>query len=72
MLADAGPTTVAAHRAQQGLPPLHTYVIDVISATSARLAPADAALLKHAKMSSTAIREWIVRTQPGAADGVAG
>jgi pantetheine-phosphate adenylyltransferase len=52
---------VAEHRSKKSLPPLQTYVIDVISATSPKLNHEDAEMLKNTKMSSTYIREWIVQ-----------
>jgi pantetheine-phosphate adenylyltransferase len=45
-------------RQEKGLPPLVPFVIDVISATEDSL-DGDEAALKNAKMSSTAIRQWI-------------
>lgn len=54
------PRVVATHRASQSLPPLQTFIIDVISPNSSNLAHEDAELLKQTKMSSTFIREWIV------------
>ena len=54
---------VATHRAEKNLPPLQTFVIDVISPTSTNLAHEDAELLKQTKMSSTFIREWIVKNK---------
>jgi phosphopantetheine adenylyltransferase len=42
------------------LPPLRTFIIDVISATETSIPGEDAQELKVAKMSSTAIRQWIV------------
>ncbi|KAJ7097793.1 hypothetical protein B0H15DRAFT_822724 [Mycena belliarum] len=57
----SGAAAIAAHRASHGLPPLETFTIDVISATSTNLSDADADLLKQTKMSSTYIREWIVK-----------
>ncbi|KAI8989700.1 Nucleotidylyl transferase [Trametes punicea] len=59
-----GASTVHKRREEQGLPPLRTFVIDVISATEASVDAEDAALLKTAKMSSTYIRQWIVQSQP--------
>ncbi|KAJ7632758.1 hypothetical protein FB45DRAFT_913394 [Roridomyces roridus] len=56
----AGGAAVAAHRAAHNLPPLEAFTIDVISATEPSLSDGDADLLKRTKMSSTAIREWIV------------
>ncbi|KAK7054695.1 hypothetical protein VNI00_003158 [Paramarasmius palmivorus] len=53
--------TVASHRASKSLPPLKTFVIDVISHDSADLDDSDHDWLKNAKMSSTFIREWIAR-----------
>ena len=38
-------------------------MIDVISATEASLDAEDAAVLRTAKMSSTYIREWIVKNK---------
>lgn len=54
---------VDKRRAELSLQPLRTFVIDVISATDASVDAEDAALLKTAKMSSTYIREWIVKNQ---------
>ncbi|KAJ8454796.1 hypothetical protein ONZ51_g12823 [Trametes cubensis] len=68
-----GAAAIAKRREEQNLPALRTFVIDVISATEASVDAEDAALLKTAKMSSTYIREWIVKNrrqpssvQPGA------
>ncbi len=47
-------------RDEKGLPPLKTFVIDVISHRSRRLDVEDVEALKQAKMSSTYIRQWIV------------
>ncbi|KAI0362418.1 Nucleotidylyl transferase [Trametes cingulata] len=58
-----GASSIAKRREEQSLPPLKTFVIDVISATEASVDAGDAALLKTAKMSSTYIREWIVKTK---------
>ncbi|KAF9049520.1 Nucleotidylyl transferase [Hymenopellis radicata] len=55
----SGARSIATHRDSHGLPPLKTFVIDVISASS-KLDPANEEMFKHAKMSSTFIREWIV------------
>lgn len=52
--------TVDKRREALHLPPLVTFVIDVISATSSNLDSQDAAWLKGAKLSSTYIRQWIV------------
>lgn len=54
---------VADHRNKKSLPSLKTHIIDVISATSSKLDPEDAEMLRTAKMSSTYIREWIVQKQ---------
>jgi len=51
---------VAKLRAERHLPPLEPFVIDVISSSSMRLDPGDAAALRSEKLSSTAIRQWIV------------
>lgn len=51
---------VAKLRAAKNLPPLHTFLIDVISSTSASIDPADTTWLKENKLSSTFIRQWIV------------
>lgn len=53
--------TVAKLRAEKSLSSLDPYVIDVISSQNTRMDPGDAVALKHGKMSSTAIREWIVK-----------
>ncbi|GJE90757.1 nucleotidylyl transferase [Phanerochaete sordida] len=53
-------------RRDKGLPPLRTFVIDVISHSDARLDADDAEALRRTKMSSTFIREWIVRRRDGA------
>ena len=58
---DRGVGTVDKRRKELALPPLRTFVIDVISATESSVDAEDAALLKTAKMSSTYIREWIVK-----------
>ena len=54
---------VHSYRKEKGLPPLQTFVIDVISPTSSNLDHEDAEMLKQTKMSSTFIREWIVQKQ---------
>ncbi|PPQ91402.1 hypothetical protein CVT25_014290 [Psilocybe cyanescens] len=55
-----GAEAIAAHRKAQNLPPLRTFLIDVISATNASLDHEDAEWLKEHKLSSTFIRQWIV------------
>lgn len=52
-------------REEKGLPRLKTFVIDVISHSSARLEAEDVEALKLAKMSSTYIRQWVVSRQKG-------
>ena len=52
---------VDKRRRELGLSSLRTFVIDVISATEASVDAEDAAALRTAKMSSTYIREWIVK-----------
>jgi pantetheine-phosphate adenylyltransferase len=54
-----GAKSIATHRAAHNLPPLQTFVIDVISHLDENIVLEDAADLRKAKMSSTAIREWI-------------
>ncbi|KAJ7125493.1 Nucleotidylyl transferase [Mycena crocata] len=63
----SGAAAIASHRAEKDLPALQTFTIDVISATSTSLSDEDAELLKQTKMSSTYIREWIVKTNSAAA-----
>jgi len=54
---------VAELREEQSLPPLETYVIDVIAGESDRDLGAEepAESLRTAKMSSTYIRTWITQ-----------
>ncbi|KAG5645588.1 hypothetical protein DXG03_005726 [Asterophora parasitica] len=54
-----GADAVATHRRAKGLPPLQTFIIDVISPHSTRLDHDDMELLRRTKMSSTFIREWL-------------
>ncbi|KAF9014089.1 Nucleotidylyl transferase [Cyathus striatus] len=56
----SGAAAIAEHRAKNSLPPLQTFIIDVISSTDANLDHEDAEWLKSAKLSSTFIRQWIV------------
>jgi hypothetical protein len=58
---DACSTAVASHRAEHSLPALQTFIIDVISSDNTNIE--DAEMLKSAKISSTFIREWIVKNQ---------
>lgn len=51
--------TVDKIREENKLPALRTFVIDVISAQETSIPEDDADKLKVAKMSSTAIRQWI-------------
>jgi phosphopantetheine adenylyltransferase len=53
---------VAKHRAAHNLPPLRTFLIDVISSTHINLDNNDMEWLKTHKLSSTYIRQWIVDT----------
>ncbi|KAG6376211.1 hypothetical protein JVT61DRAFT_2186 [Boletus reticuloceps] len=55
----SGAAAIDKERASKGLPPLRTFVIDVISSDSSKLDHEDAEILKQTKMSSTFIREWI-------------
>lgn len=61
-----GRTLVAKHRAEKGLPPLTSFVIDVISHNDTNLDSRDVEMLKATKMSSTFIREWIVKQKSSA------
>ncbi|KAF9479297.1 hypothetical protein BDN70DRAFT_878974 [Pholiota conissans] len=58
----SGGEAIAKHRAAHNLPPLRTFLIDVISATNSNLDHADVEWLKLHKLSSTYIRQWIVDT----------
>jgi phosphopantetheine adenylyltransferase len=53
--------TVDKKRAAESLPPLRTFVIDVVSAESEKLDHEDMETLKQTKLSSTFIRDWIVK-----------
>ncbi|KAF8344153.1 uncharacterized protein EI90DRAFT_3114871 [Cantharellus anzutake] len=55
-----GAAAIAKHRKEKSLPPLEPFVINVISPTSSNLDHDDLTTLKDVKMSSTAIRQWIV------------
>jgi pantetheine-phosphate adenylyltransferase len=55
--------SVASHRKEKGLPALQTFTVDVISSTSSNLEHDDVEMLKQTKMSSTFIREWIVKNR---------
>ncbi|THU81257.1 Nucleotidylyl transferase [Dendrothele bispora CBS 962.96] len=56
-----GADAIATHRASKSLPPLRTFVIDVISHDSEKLDHQDVEMLKQTKMGSTFIREWIAK-----------
>jgi phosphopantetheine adenylyltransferase len=56
-------STVDKKRAAESLPPLRAFVIDVISSESEKLDHEDMEMLKQTKLSSTFIREWIVKNQ---------
>ncbi|KZT71290.1 Nucleotidylyl transferase [Daedalea quercina L-15889] len=58
-----GAASIHKHREEKGLPPLRTFVIDVISSSEASLDDRDAEALKNTKMSSTFIRQWIVHNR---------
>ena len=53
--------TVEKHRKEKSLPPLHRFVIDVISHSDTNVDAEDAEAMRRTKMSSTFIREWIVQ-----------
>ncbi|PPR01091.1 hypothetical protein CVT26_015997 [Gymnopilus dilepis] len=55
-----GAEAIAKHRQSKSLPPLRTFIIDVISSTAASLDHDDANFLKQHKLSSTFVRQWIV------------
>ncbi|KLO18622.1 Nucleotidylyl transferase [Schizopora paradoxa] len=59
----SGAEAIARIRNEKGFPPLECFVIDVISATSADLVAEDMEWLRKTKMSSTFIREWIVKNK---------
>lgn len=59
LLTDA--LTVDKKRVAESLPPLRTFVIDVISSESEKLDHEDMETLKQTKLSSTFIRDWIVK-----------
>lgn len=56
-----GATAIDNKRSAESLPPLRTFVIDVISSESEKLDHEDMEMLKQTKLSSTFIREWIVK-----------
>ncbi|KAF8197511.1 Nucleotidylyl transferase [Pholiota molesta] len=58
----SGAEAIAKHRAAHNLPPLRTFLIDVISSTHINLDNNDMEWLKTHKLSSTYIRQWIVDT----------
>ncbi len=58
---------VAKKREEMSLQPLRAFVIDVISATEASVDSEDAAVLRTTKLSSTYIREWILKKQQSSA-----
>jgi len=61
LLLEVDPSTLVAKlRAEKELPPLHTFLIDVISSTSVSIDHADMNWLREHKLSSTFIRQWIV------------
>ncbi|TFK30159.1 Nucleotidylyl transferase [Coprinopsis marcescibilis] len=57
-----GAGAVAQCRKSKDLPPLETFVIDVISATHESLDHEDAEVLAKSKLSSTFIRGWIAES----------
>jgi len=57
----SGAASIASHRTKHSLPALQTFTIDVISPTSSKLEHEDIEMLKQTKMSSTFIRDWIVK-----------
>ncbi|KAM5532073.1 hypothetical protein V8D89_012219 [Ganoderma adspersum] len=63
----SGAESIAKKREEMAFQPLRAFVIDVISATEASVDSEDAAALRTAKMSSTYIREWIMKKQQSSA-----
>ncbi|KAG0705064.1 hypothetical protein DFH29DRAFT_908630 [Suillus ampliporus] len=57
----SGAASIDKKRAAESLPPLRTFVIDVISSESEKLDHEDMEMLKQTKLSSTFIRDWIVK-----------
>ncbi|KAG8903999.1 hypothetical protein FRB99_002411 [Tulasnella sp. 403] len=57
----SGAAAIAKVRSERELPSLKTFVIEVVSPSASTLQSDDAQYLKEAKMSSTFIREWIVK-----------
>lgn len=56
-----GAESIDKKRSAESLPPLRTFVIDVISSESEKLDHEDMEVLKQTKLSSTFIRDWIVK-----------
>ncbi|KAF7796694.1 hypothetical protein EIP86_007877 [Pleurotus ostreatoroseus] len=56
-----GAEAIEKHRKEKSLPPLHRFVIDVISHSDTNVDAEDAEAMRRTKMSSTFIREWIVQ-----------
>ncbi|KAG1826940.1 uncharacterized protein BJ212DRAFT_1309398 [Suillus subaureus] len=56
-----GAASIDNKRSVESLPPLRTFVIDVISSESEKLVHEDMEMLKQTKLSSTFIRDWIVK-----------
>lgn len=55
-----GASIIAKTRQEKSLPPLKTFVIEVISPAASIVTSEDPSLLRETKMSSTFIRQWIV------------
>jgi len=55
-----GADAIRKRRVEQSLPPLETFVIDVISSQALVMNSDDPKCLREGKMSSTSIRQWIV------------
>lgn len=58
----SGANAIATHRREKDLPPLKDFVIDVIAPDGSNITSEDGSKLKDLKISSTAIREYIVAT----------
>ncbi|KAF9227846.1 Nucleotidylyl transferase [Gyrodon lividus] len=64
----AGAAAINKERAHKDFPALQTFIIDVISADSTKLDHEDIEMLKQTKMSSTFIRQWIVKRKGSTGD----
>jgi len=63
----SGADAISKRRAEQSLPPLEVFIIEIISPSASVVKSDDAKYLKEAKMSSTYLRQWIVDKDAAAA-----